>query len=290
MWTYLTSCVQADAQTQMALDAELLLACEESPATAFLRFYRFDPAAVTIGRNQQWRRVVDPDLCATHGWDWVRRPTGGGALLHQHEVNYAVVIGREVLEELRLSGFSSVYAWIARGLTEGIRSYISNPVLHTGRSEESEPRSGAQHGLCGRSFTRYEIGSSDGKVLAAAQMIRNGAVLQHGTVYLRPPSEIDRFWPQNPLSGSKLGTGRRSGVSDGTMLQTTTERLTQRWAGLGEKACREPWEEVAAVLGQGFMHASGLAGMKTGAVPALVYNRLEARCALWQREDWHRRR
>ena len=117
-----------DAATQMALDAELLDSCVSSPDRAFLRFYRMDPPAVTIGRNQRWRRVVDPAACALHGWDWVRRPTGGGALFHSDEINYMVVAGRDVLSDKGLSGFRGAFTWIVEAMAEVLPGRSGCPI------------------------------------------------------------------------------------------------------------------------------------------------------------------
>jgi lipoate-protein ligase A len=290
MWTYLTSNEKADAETQMALDAELLQECEDSPQYAFLRFYRMDPPAVTIGRNQQWQRVVDSESCTAQGWDWVRRPTGGGALLHKHEVNYAVVIGGAELAKRRLKSFTSVFNWIAHGLSEGVGQYAPDLTIHSGRSSDSDQPRDEQYGLCGRSLTRYEIGSPDGKIVAAAQMIRNGAVLQHGTIYLRPPSPIDCFWPQNQLVGRGLDVRTSNSPSLVKTQDTDSAPLAQRWAGLGERACGESWDTIVATLRDRFIHASGLAGIEHESVSTKVCSRLEARRVHWQNEGWHRRR
>src|SRR5205823_9830835 len=56
---------------------------------AFLRPYRFVPPCLSRGRNEPaggYARAAMPRL----GIDVVRRPTGGGAVWHEHELTYAV--------------------------------------------------------------------------------------------------------------------------------------------------------------------------------------------------------
>ncbi|MFN2371507.1 MAG: biotin/lipoate A/B protein ligase family protein, partial [Candidatus Krumholzibacteriia bacterium] len=73
----------------MARDRDLL-AAHRPGDDPVLRIYRWDPPAVTIGYNQQLADF-DADGVRTAGWDVVRRPTGGRAILHADELTYAVV-------------------------------------------------------------------------------------------------------------------------------------------------------------------------------------------------------
>ena len=70
-----------DGATNMALDQALLDAvC--GGAAPVLRLYRWSPATLSFGRNQPARGLYDPVEAARRGIDFVRRPTGGQAVLH----------------------------------------------------------------------------------------------------------------------------------------------------------------------------------------------------------------
>jgi lipoate-protein ligase A len=148
-----------DGLTQMAIDCEMAHLCAASPQRAIFRLYWMDPPAVTIGRHQRWRDVVDPEECRRRGWDWARRPTGGGALLHRSEINYAVAASREAFAGG--DTFRAAFAQIMSGLRDALERLGSRPVLSLGRTGGSVPfRQAGQspaHGLCERSLTRYEI-------------------------------------------------------------------------------------------------------------------------------------
>src|SRR3712207_3912881 len=58
-----------------------------------LRFYRWSPPCVSLGLAQRFARDVDQIACHRLGLDIVRRPTGGRAILHEHEVTYALIVG-----------------------------------------------------------------------------------------------------------------------------------------------------------------------------------------------------
>ncbi|MEW5701160.1 MAG: hypothetical protein AB1792_02900 [Candidatus Zixiibacteriota bacterium] len=261
--------LEADAATQMALDAVLLARCERRPGLAYLRFYRMVPPAVTIGRHQRWRHVIDPEACAAHGWDWVRRPTGGGALLHRDEINYAVVGGRRVIAASPSVGFRAIFTRIIRALASGAEELGLNPELPARHDGASDTRTGRQHGLCGRSLTRHELGLGGGKLVAAAQLLEPSAVLQHGTIYQRAPDPDDRFWPLGP-----------NGLAE--------ESREQRWVDLGVNHRSTSWVELAAVLQRGFQKAFAV-DLDTSEPGSDVMHEVGGQVAAWQRTGWHRR-
>src|SRR5438132_14285279 len=67
----------------MALD-EALLEGVIAGAEPTVRFYTWEPPALSIGANQPVGEV-DKLECARRGFGLLRRPTGGRAVLHQYE-------------------------------------------------------------------------------------------------------------------------------------------------------------------------------------------------------------
>src|SRR5688500_13569424 len=80
----------------MAVDEALLLSHAAGAAPPTVRFYDWQPACVSLGRCQKFdaARAATIRDC---GFDLVRRPTGGRAVLHQHEITYCIVVGAELL-------------------------------------------------------------------------------------------------------------------------------------------------------------------------------------------------
>lgn len=154
-----------------------------------------DPPGITIGRNQKWRTVIDEAECARRQWDWMRRPTGGGALLHKGEVNYAVIAPRHALDGGQTASFRGAFERILRALAQVIRCLGRQPVLCLGRNHGTDRGAASAHGLCSQSLTRFEITVGGKKAVAAAHRDFTRTVLQHGTLYLTAPTELDRFWP-----------------------------------------------------------------------------------------------
>ena len=82
----------------MALDEALMesaaaggaTAGPPSPGTITLRLYRWNPPALSFGRNQLARERYDPRAARERGIDIVRRPTGGRSVYHDRELTYSV--------------------------------------------------------------------------------------------------------------------------------------------------------------------------------------------------------
>ena len=73
----------------MALDEAMLEAAARGEA-AYLRFYGWTVPTLSLGYFQRLAEVqADPRW---QGVPIVRRPTGGGAIWHHHEVTYAIAV------------------------------------------------------------------------------------------------------------------------------------------------------------------------------------------------------
>ncbi|MBE0566775.1 MAG: lipoate--protein ligase family protein [Krumholzibacteria bacterium] len=169
----------------MARDRDLLAAYRPGDDPV-LRIYRWDPPAVTIGYNQQVDDF-DADGVRAAGWDVVRRPTGGRAILHADELTYAVVgtspgpLFGDSLHDVYLTINRALVAFLA-GL--GIAAEIA----------EGESRDEARGLVCFRSAGRYEIAVAGRKLVGSAQRRTGGCFLQHGSILAGPGHlELLRF-------------------------------------------------------------------------------------------------
>ncbi len=106
-----------DAFANMAIDEAIVSARTEWLVPNTLRFYRWNPSAVSVGRFQDVSNEVNVENCRRHGVDIVRRISGGGAVYHDHEgeITYSVVVNEKDLEG---KDFVSAYKMICNGLIE----------------------------------------------------------------------------------------------------------------------------------------------------------------------------
>ncbi len=84
----LLPCIEADGPHNMAADEVLLQSAIRGLAS--LRFYGWISATVSLGYFQPERRRHDDSRVAA--LPFVRRASGGDALVHHHEVTYALAV------------------------------------------------------------------------------------------------------------------------------------------------------------------------------------------------------
>jgi lipoate-protein ligase A len=183
--------------SNMAAD-EALLESVIAGGQPVVRFYTWSPATLSLGVNQPVGEI-DRVACDGRGFGLVRRITGGRAVLHQHELTYAV-IARE--NDPRVSGgVLESYRKISAGLVEGLRTLGANVELSPynremhasigaerrrrdlGLAEEGEVES-AHGAVCFDAASAYELTASGKKLVGSAQARRGGAILQHGSILL----------------------------------------------------------------------------------------------------------
>ncbi|MEF8880172.1 MAG: biotin/lipoate A/B protein ligase family protein, partial [Candidatus Thermoplasmatota archaeon] len=80
------------AYDNMAVDRAIMAACSENKVPPTVRFYSWTPAAISIGYFQSLEEEVDVEKCSQRGIDFVRRITGGGAVFHEDELTYSIII------------------------------------------------------------------------------------------------------------------------------------------------------------------------------------------------------
>ena len=117
----LLDCGPADGFTNMAIDEAILEVHAAEGGLCTLRFYTWSPPALSLGYGQPIESDIDLTQCQALGIDVVRRPTGGRAVLHEHEVTYSVVISAD--DPRVSSGVLAAYLTISQALIRGL-SYL----------------------------------------------------------------------------------------------------------------------------------------------------------------------
>ena len=158
----------------MAVD-ESLLETAISNDVATLRWYRWDTPTVSLGYFQNASDLSgDPILSQL---PVVRRLSGGGAILHDHEWTYSVALpaSQRLFERPH-----ELYEIVHRSLIEGLRE-IGFAVDVRGESlkRPDEPF------LCFQRQDSHDISLGGYKILGSAQRRRRGAILQHGSLILQ---------------------------------------------------------------------------------------------------------
>lgn len=159
----------------MAVD-EGILATAQREERATLRLYRWRGPWLSLGYPQ---RVPADRLarCAQEGVRWVRRPTGGRAVLHGQDLTYAL---------------AAPASWLPPSL-EGSYRLVSEAILAAlGQVGIRAARAAGRSGRGGLAFDCFarpapeEICIGRRKLVGSAQRRGGAAVLQHGSIRLRP--------------------------------------------------------------------------------------------------------
>lgn len=160
----------------MALD-EALMESVRAGAPPVLRFYRWSPACLSLGRNQPAAGHYDAAAIAERGIDVVRRLTGGRAVLHDRELTYSVVMPDRALGSAR-----AAYTLINAALVAGLGRLGLAVALQPPSTEHAPAPSLAP---CFRDPAEGEIVLAGRKLVGSAQVRMDGVILQHGSLLFR---------------------------------------------------------------------------------------------------------
>ncbi len=166
-----------DGASNMAIDEALMqgVAGGQSPST--LRFYGWDPPCLSLGYAQKLT-VADLDACAAHGWDVVRRPTGGRAILHIDELTYSVCVSDD--DPRVRGGLLASYRRLSDALAAGLEA-LGLDVQRAQPAGNGRPDEGP---ACFDNPSNFEITAGGCKLVGSAQARKYNVVLQHGTLPL----------------------------------------------------------------------------------------------------------
>jgi len=167
----------------MALDEALLDWHSEGLLPPIVRFYGWTPATLSIGYFQNVEKEINMNAVRNHNLGFVRRPTGGRGVLHEHELTYSIIVSEDypnmpatvteayrVLSEGLLIGFQKL----------GLDAYFSVPDTEEKKSDLKNPKSA----VCFDAPSWYELVVEGKKVAGSAQTRQKGVILQHGAILL----------------------------------------------------------------------------------------------------------
>ncbi len=187
---------------QMALDVVMLeTSLAATPPRPMLRFYNWPGAWLSLGRHQhQWPAHWNV-LVQQKKLRMVRRPSGGGAVLHAGGLTYALVW--PAAPRQRREAYRQACQWLQQGFSDlGLPLTFGNQAASSAAND------------CFASATAADLVDGHGhKRIGSAQLWRQGQLLQHGEILLDPPPQLweDIFQTKPPkvapasISRAELG-------------------------------------------------------------------------------------
>lgn len=217
----------------MAIDEAIMAAVAERTAPPTLRLYAWEPACLSLGYSQ---KTTDADQAriAAQGWDIVRRPTGGKAILHMDELTYSVALpdGHPIAE----GGIIESYRRISTALMIALESLGTHP-----ESKRREDRARSLGPVCFEVPSHYEVTVNTRKLVGSAQVRRKNSMLQHGTL---------------PLFGDVARICDALVYDDEASRESARIAVRQRATSLSAALDREiTWDQAAEAVVAGFREA-----------------------------------
>ncbi|MFC2162237.1 biotin/lipoate A/B protein ligase family protein [Candidatus Altiarchaeota archaeon] len=185
----------------MAADESVLESVASGSQEPTLRLYGWKPAAVSIGYFQGMSEEVDLKACEQMNVECVRRMTGGGAVFHEHEITYSIILPEDTVPEDILESYRKICKAIILGLD------------HLGIESEFAPLNDII--TCGR------------KISGNAQTRRMKCMLQHGTILLKV--DVEKMFSLLKVPNEKIRDKLIKNVKDRV---TSVEDVTGKDIGL----------------------------------------------------------
>lgn len=211
-WRFIEKDV-GNAYENMGIDEAIMDSVRDGDTLPTIRFYRWEPSAVSIGVQQVLKEHVDLETCEELGIDYVRRITGGGTVFHDTmgEITYSVVAPKQFFPQGIIDRFRVICGWIINALEQlDLRA-------------EFEPVN--------------DVTVQGKKISGSAQTIQHGVFLQHGTI-------LFDMEPERIFSILKVGEEKLSDKD----IERASERVTSIRSHRDVTR-----EEVYEALKQGFL-------------------------------------
>lgn len=228
----------------MALDQALLEAASKPGFPPTLRFFRWSPPALSLGRFQDLNDI-DMEACRREGVDVVRRPTGGRTILHLDDFTYSLVLPRDYPFPAKVV---EAYIFICRGIVAAMHRLGLEVSFHVGGNAGHRDAGSA----CFASTTQADLRYGERKICGSAQVRRGGALLQHGSILLADHSDL--LFRLLAFSSE----GEREKALRSYRRSCTTLEETERVPA---------WDELATAFVGGFEEVFGVRLVEGGLTP-----------------------
>jgi len=189
-------------------------------------------ACLSLGHAQP---IEDVDLQRLHerGWELVRRPTGGRAVLHTDELTYSVIAPAG--EPLVAGSLLESYQRLSKAIVEALRLLVL-PVQV--QEKASAPSGQNLNPVCFEVPSAFEITVDGKKLVGSAQARKHGGILQHGSL---------------PLQGDLTRIIDVLAFPDQKARKRAAERLLERATTVESALGRAvTWDEAARAFIKGF--------------------------------------
>lgn len=233
VWHYVDS-GKCSPSFNMALDEALLDLHSRGEIGPVLRFYEWEPATLSIGYFQRIEKDIDMEKVKELGLGFVRRPTGGRGVLHEHELTYSVIVSEDY--EGMPETVTEAYRVISGGLLQGFRNLGLQAEFSIPDQDVTEQLRSPKSGVCFDAPSWYELVVEGKKVAGSAQTRQKGVILQHGAILMS--LDVDKLTSIFTYSSPELKERVRRTLPDRAIA---IDRLTDRDISVDE--CKQAFSK-----------------------------------------------
>ena len=175
---FIISTSNSSGHEQMSIDIDLLEKTIANNNIVFtLRFYLWEGNWISIGFHQKnypnhWKDLIEKGLI-----NIVRRPSGGGAVLHSGGITYALTFNKP---EYKKFSYQFVNIWL-------IKSFA---LLGITLKNGSVKKGSIKENCFGTNYISDLVDENGNKRIGSAQYWKKGSFLQHGEIQLNPPFDL----------------------------------------------------------------------------------------------------
>lgn len=244
------------AAMNMAIDHALLRSASLI-GTPTLRLYGWSTKALSYGYFTEIEEEVDVAACRRLGIQLVRRPTGGGVVLHGSSATYTVVGPPGFLPPDVLSSYRILNAGVVKALRQlGFTAELASECSCSGKVELD---------WCLLRTTLHDVVCEGSKLAGAAQRRTRNGILHQGYITLQAPdketfvltrSETLRDAADSlvsllnpPLSETKMRAALLKGFAETLSIQWESSSLTEAELRDAERLHNELYENDSWNLG-----------------------------------------
>jgi lipoate-protein ligase A len=164
------------AYFNMCADKYLFLICQKYPFI-FLRFYQWITPSISLGISEDPQKTLNFNAIKKNNIEWVKRPTGGRAVLHCNDLTYSCVFSADL--SFMGKTLMETYNIISNSIILGLKYFKIDAQKHESPLINISKKSKFP---CFLAPNRHEIMVNGKKLIGSAQKRSTSAVLQHGSI------------------------------------------------------------------------------------------------------------
>lgn len=160
----------------MAIDYYFASVCHQD-SMPILRFYGWKPYCLSIGYHQN-KDLIDIIKLTRDGYNLVKRPTGGRAILHAEELTYSIIFPKNMTDHHNL------YLFIHRIFAKSLNDMGYPVELKSDLDKLPLLKHEADDYPCFTRSAQSEVQFESKKIIGSAQKIYKKSILQHGSILI----------------------------------------------------------------------------------------------------------